>query len=46
MNYRNEKKQNFYPINFEILYDHFDWMLQDSLPFLTIKEVETEILSV
>lgn len=46
MNYRNEKKQYYYPINFEILYDHFDWMLQDSLPFLIIKEVETEILSV
>ncbi|CAK8538852.1 unnamed protein product [Lathyrus sativus] len=37
---RNKKKQNYDPINFEILGDHSDWVLEDSPPFLTIEEVE------
>ncbi|GAU17928.1 hypothetical protein TSUD_330520 [Trifolium subterraneum] len=36
----NKKKQNYDPINFETLDDHFDWVLEDSPPFLTIEEVE------
>ncbi|CAK8543124.1 unnamed protein product [Lathyrus sativus] len=40
MIYRNKKKQNYDPINFEILGDHSDWVLEDSPPFLTIEEVE------
>jgi hypothetical protein len=39
-NYRDKKKQNYDPINFETLGDHSDWVLEDSPPFLTIEEVE------
>jgi hypothetical protein len=42
MIYRNKKKQNYDFINFETLGDHFDWMLENSLPFLTIEEVEAQ----
>ncbi|PNX60298.1 hypothetical protein L195_g051854, partial [Trifolium pratense] len=45
---RNQKKQNYDPINFETLGDHSDWVLEDSPPFLTIEEVEalrTELAS-
>jgi hypothetical protein len=37
--YGNKKKQNYDSINFETLDDHFDWMLEDSPPFLTIDVV-------
>ncbi|KAK2402691.1 hypothetical protein QL285_052189 [Trifolium repens] len=40
MIYRDKKKQNYDPINFETLGDHSDWVLEDSPPFLTIEEVE------
>ncbi|XP_058757616.1 uncharacterized protein LOC131630890 isoform X1 [Vicia villosa] len=37
---RTKKKQNYDPINFEILGDHSNWVLEDFPPFLTIEEVE------
>jgi hypothetical protein len=40
MIYRDKKKQNYDPINFETLGDRSDWVLEDSPPFLTIEEVE------
>jgi hypothetical protein len=40
MIYRDKKKQNYDPVNFETLGDHSDWVLEDSPPFLTIEEVE------
>ncbi|KAK2401954.1 hypothetical protein QL285_051512 [Trifolium repens] len=40
MIYRDKKKQNYDPINFETLGDRSDWVLEDSPPLLTIEEVE------
>lgn len=41
MIYRNKKKPNYDPINFEIFDDYSNWVLEDSSSFLIIEEVET-----
>jgi len=41
INVRNRlKHQGYDPINFKTLNEHSNWVLEESLPFLTVEEVE------